>query len=163
MVIDYSKFSTKVRKELKRKGWTPDRSVPVAQWVAELDEQYRISSLAKATLSAFGELSLGPVNTVGPNFMNDEPLTFDPIAAGFGHQEFAAEIEDALGGNRYPIGEWLGFSSVYIEDGGWVVATGLGWIWELGHSIEEAIEFALMANHPLKCLKVLDEEGDPWP
>jgi hypothetical protein len=164
MTIDYTKFSSQVQAELEGAGWTPDRSVPVADWVAELDGQgYRTSSIALEVLGAFGGLSMGPVNTAGPNFENDEPLTIDPIAAGSGHRVLAVELETALGGNWYPIGEWLSVSSVFVDDDGWVVATGLGWIWELGLSVEDAIEFALMANHPLKCLKVLSVGADPWP
>lgn len=164
MAIDFTKFSAGVREELGGAGWTPDRSVPVAEWIAELDGQgYQVSAIAAEVLEVFGGLSLGPVNAIGPNFGNDEPLTIDPISAGSGHRALALELEAAIGGNWYPIGEWLSFSSVFIEDDGWVVATGLGWIWELGRSIEDAIEFALMANHPLKCLKVLTEGVDPWP
>lgn len=68
-----------------------------------------------------------------------------------------------MGGDWYPIGEWLSFSSVFIEDAGWVVATGLGYVWELGHSAEEMVEFALMANHPLRCIKTLTPGVAPWP
>ena len=164
MAIDFTRFSAEVREELKNAGWTAARSVPLGDWIAELGGQgFRISTIAAEALGAFGGLSMVPVNTVGPNFANDEPLTIDPILAGSGHRELALELEASIGGNWYPIGEWLSFSSVFIEDTGWVVATGLGWIWELGPSIEEAIEFALMANHPLKCLRVLSDGAEPWP
>jgi hypothetical protein len=44
-----------------------------------------------------------------------------------------------------------------------VVATGMGWRWELGKAVEEGVEFALMAHHPLRCLKVLTPGAKPWP
>lgn len=164
MMIDDANFSGAVREKLERAGWTPGRSVSVDGWFTELGAQgYRLSAIAEEVLRAFGGLSFEPINATGSNFANDEPLTFDPIAAGSGHRELALELEAELGGNWYPLGEWLSYSSVFIEDGGWVVATGLGWVWELGRSIEDAIEFSLTANRPLKCLKVLTPGADPWP
>lgn len=164
MTVDPSRFSLAVRAELDRLEWSPDRSVSIVEWVAELGAQgYELTSVASEALTSFGGLSMGPVETMGPNFTNDEPLTVDPIAAGSGHRELALELEAALGGDWYPVGEWLSYSSVFVDGSGWFVATGLGWIWELGHSIEEAVEFALAANHPLKCLKVLTDGVEPWP
>lgn len=95
-------------------------------------------------------------------------LFSDPVrsaleSAGSGHYEFAAELEEALGGGWYPLGEWLSYSSVFVDRSGWTVATGLGWIWDLGPSVADAIEFALMAHRPLKCLKVVFPTVNPWP
>lgn len=164
VVIDYTRFSAAVRRELVTGGWAPERSVDIAEWVEELGEQgYRLNEAADTILHAFGGLSFGPINIDGPNFSNDEPLVVDPILAGFGHRQLAEELEAALGGNWYPVAEWLSSSSVYVEDSGWFVATGMGWIWDLGHSIEEAVEFALMANHPLRCLAVVTPGLRPWP
>ncbi|GAA4201813.1 SUKH-3 domain-containing protein [Actinocatenispora rupis] len=157
-------FSDAVADELGRAGWDVERSIDISAWVAELGAQgYRISDIAAEALAAFGGISAGPINVSGPNFENDEPLTIDPVLAGSGHIVLARELERELGGNWYPFGEWLSYSSVFVRDDGWVVATGLGWIWELGKSVEEAINFALTAKHPLKCLKVLTPGARPWP
>jgi len=111
----------------------------------------------------FGGLSVAPVNEVGPNFVNGEPLTFDPIDVGSGQYVMAEELHDNLGGNWYPLGEWMSSASVLVDDHGWTVATGLGWVWELGKTVEEAIDLALLANRPLVCLKVLNAGSKPWP
>lgn len=104
-----------------------------------------------------------PVNGEGPNFSNGEPLNVDPILAGSGHRVLADELTEHLGGAWFPFAEWLSYSSVFVRGDGRVVATGLGWIWELGHSVPDAIEFALMAHRPLKCLAVLAPGAKPWP
>ena len=114
-------------------------------------------------LQAFGSLSIPPANLEGPNFSNDEPLTFDPILVGSGHYEAAAELSRELGGNWYPIGEWLGYSSVFTDVDGHMVATGLGWIWELGRTAEEAIDQAIFARRSLVCLKTLTPGASAWP
>lgn len=157
-------FSAPVVAALESAGWHVGRDMDISSWVDELSIQgYRISDTAESVLRSCGGLEVGPVNTEGPNFSNDEPLTFDPILAGSGHFKLAEELEKELGGNWYPLGEWLSSASVFVEDAGWTVATGLGWIWELGSSVADAVEFALLAHHPLRCLKVLTPGAQPWP
>ncbi|GAA4234854.1 hypothetical protein GCM10022254_40730 [Actinomadura meridiana] len=109
-----------------------------------------------------GGLTVEPIVQSGPNFINDDPFRFDPLRAGSGHRGMATEIEEVLGGNYSPIGEWLSYSSVFIEDGGTVVASGLGWIWRMGSSFEEALELAICSAHPLECL-YSDPGLNPWP
>ncbi len=74
----------------------------------------------------------------------------------------AVEVESVLGGRSFPIGEWLSHSSVFVEARGRVVAAGMGWIWELGSSVEESLELAVTADRPLLCLHS-DPGLDPWP
>jgi hypothetical protein len=163
MTFDFE-FPDAVARELERAGWSWGRSVDIFGWEAELGEQgYRLSPVAAAALRSFGGLVFEPVRAAGPNFSNDEPLTVDPVLAGSGHFELACELASELGGNWYPFGEWLSFSSVFVEDSGWVVATGLGWIWELGKSVGDAITFALAPERSLKCLRVLAPDARPWP
>lgn len=158
------RFSAPVLAELEAAGWTPERAIDISAWTDELGSQgYRLSEVVSAALRSFGELSIGPINTQGPNFTNDEPLNVDPILAGSGHYALAEELERELAGSWYPFGEWLSYSSIFVNSSGWTVATGMGWIWELGTSIEDAIEFALMAHHPLRCLSVLTPGAKPWP
>ncbi|GGL01188.1 SUKH-3 domain-containing protein [Mangrovihabitans endophyticus] len=144
-------------------GWSAGRAVDPAQWVVPLErEGYRAHSLAEEVLSALGGISIEPISRAGPNFANDEPYNFDPIAAGAGQYELALEIESVLGGSYFPIGEWLSYSSVFLESEGRVVATGMGWIWELGATFEDSLELAVCANRPLLCL-YSDPGLDPWP
>jgi len=149
---------------LKSVGWTPGRTWDISAWVEELGSQgYKLSDVAEAALKSYGNLELRPLNTAGPNFHNDDPLSFDPILAGSGHYPLAEELSRELKGSWYPLGEWISNASVFVNESGWVVATGLGWIWELGSSVDDALDFALRAHRPLMCLKVLDPSGKPWP
>ncbi|WP_166664485.1 SUKH-3 domain-containing protein [Actinophytocola oryzae] len=153
-----------MRAELKAAGWSPERRYDVSQWTAALsDEGYRESAVATAALVSYGGLELNPTNSEGPNFGNYEPLIFDPILAGSGHYALAEELQRELGGSWYPLGEWITSASVFVDTNGWTVATGMDWIWELGASVEDAIEFALAAHRPLICLRVLNPNSDPWP
>jgi hypothetical protein len=157
-------FSPQVVAELEAAGWSYDRAFDISAWVEELRPQgYRLTDVADAALRRYGGLELGPINQEGANFSNDESLNVDPILAGSGHYALAEELERELGGSWYPFGEWLSSSSVFVNQVGWTIATGLGWIWEVGSSVEDAIEFALMAHHPLRCLRVLTPGTKPWP
>jgi hypothetical protein len=164
MTTERNPFPDPVLAELESAGWTPDRKYAVSSWVDELGSQgYHLTEIAAAALGSYGGLELNPVNTEGPNFSNEEPLILDPILAGSGHYALAEELERELGGSWYPLGEWLSRASVFVSTSGWTVATGLGWIWELGSSVDDAIEFALMAHRPLVCLRVLSPGAKPWP
>ena len=157
-------FSPQVVEELEAAGWSHDRAFNISAWAEELRPQgYHLTKVVTAALRRYGGLELNPINTDGPNFSNDEPLNVDPILAGSGHYALAEELESELGGTWYPFGEWLSSSSVFVNENGWTVATGMGWIWEVGSSVEDAIEFALMAHHPLRCLRVLAPGAKPWP
>ncbi|MFG2146855.1 SUKH-3 domain-containing protein [Streptomyces sp. NPDC048696] len=148
---------------LSASGWSAQRSVDTSQWVEPLEsEGYRVHPLAEEVLATMGGLSIEPINRVGPNFTNDEPFNFDPLAAGSGQREMAMEVEGILGGSYFPLGEWLSYSSVFVESQGRVIATGMGWIWELGSTFEEALELTVCADRPLVCLHS-DPGLDPWP
>ncbi|WP_031525611.1 SUKH-3 domain-containing protein [Streptomyces sp. NRRL F-5123] len=162
-MIDFDSLPPELRRALRESGWGPRRSVDVKPWVEQLSlEGYTSSRQAEEILSALGGLVVVPVNSVGPNFTNDEPFNFDPMSAGSGQRELAREIEDVLGGKYFPLGEWLSYSSVFVESQGRVVAAGLGWIWELGATFEDALRLTLLADRPLVCL----HSGAglaPWP
>ncbi|MGP2442854.1 SUKH-3 domain-containing protein [Streptomyces sp. JW3] len=148
---------------LRNSGWYPQRQVIVDPWVDSLrQEGYVPNAQAMEILGTVGGLAIEPVNRAGPNFSNDEPFNLDPIAAGAGQRGLAAEIEEALGGRYFPVGEWLSYSSVFVEAGGRIVAAGLGWIWEMGDTLESALELAVCADRPLVCLHS-DPGLDPWP
>ncbi|GLY24029.1 hypothetical protein Misp04_37610 [Micromonospora sp. NBRC 101691] len=132
-------------------------------WIDSLRRQGYVShSKAEEVLVALGGLVIEPVNQSGPNFSNDEPFNFDPLSAGVGQRGLALEIEGVLGGHYFPVGEWLSYSSVFVESGGRVVAAGLGWIWEMGRTVEGAVELAVYADRPLVCLHS-DAGLEPWP
>ncbi|NJQ04333.1 SUKH-3 domain-containing protein [Streptomyces lonarensis] len=161
--IRFDSLSEELIGALVASGWSADRRVDAGQWVEQMErEGYRSHPLAVEILATVGGLSIDPLNRVGPNFSNDEPYNVDPIAAGSGQRGLAKEVEDVLGAYCFPIGEWLSFSSVFVEAGGRVVAAGMGWIWELGPTFEDSLEMAVRANRPLRCLHS-DPGLDPWP
>lgn len=161
--IRFDSLSQDLIEALVASGWSVERAVDVDPWVKALEgEGYRAHSLAQEILAAVGGLSVQPVNRVGPNFSNDEPYNFDAIAAGSGQRDLVLEVEGVLGGSYFPIGEWLSYSSVFVEAGGRVVAAGMGWIWELGSTFEQSLELAVCANRPLVCLHS-DLGLEPWP
>ncbi|MFF5219559.1 SUKH-3 domain-containing protein [Micromonospora sp. NPDC000442] len=162
-MIRFDSLSQDTLRALDASGWSVKRAVDAGQWVEPLErEGYQVHPLATAVLSALGGLSVEPINKVGPNFANDEPYNFDPLAAGSGQRALALEVEAVLGGQYFPIGEWLSYSSVFLESGGRVVAAGMGWFWEVGPSFEESLELAVCANRPLLCL-YSDPGVIPWP
>jgi hypothetical protein len=162
-MIDFASLRPDLLHALRSAGWQPDRKVSVGPWLEALQrEGYVPHREAEEILAALGGLEIEPVNRSGLHFSNDEPFKIDPIAAGSGHRDLALEIEKILGGTYFPIGEWLSYSSVFIEAGGRVVAAGLGWIWEMGRTFEGALELAVFADRPLLCLHT-DPGLDPWP
>ncbi|MFJ9554352.1 SUKH-3 domain-containing protein [Nocardiopsis sp. NPDC101807] len=159
----FEKFDDDLVAALVRAGWSPNRDVDTSAWVQSLElEGYRIHLAAEEVLASMGGLVVPPVNPIGPNFENGDPLNFDPIAAGAAYREMALEIEEVLGGSYFPIGEWLSYSSVFMESGGRVVATGMGWIWGLGETFEEALRLAIFSDRPLVCLHT-GPGLSPWP
>lgn len=162
-MIDFASFHPDCLTALNAAGWYPERRVEVRPLIDSLTvEGYPRNPLAEEILGTLEGLTVEPINLTGPNFIN-EPFSFDPIAAGTGHRwDLAAEVEEVLGGKYFPLGEWLSNSSVFIEAGGRVVATGLGWIWEVGSSFEEALQMVVRADRPLVCLHA-DSGLDPWP
>lgn len=162
-MILLERLSRYARRALDIAGWSAGRAVDAGRWVKSLErEGYRTHPLAVDVLSALDGLSIEPINRVGPNFANDEPYRFDPLAGGSGRIALAAEMEAVRGGHYFPVGEWLSHSSVFVESGGRVVAAGLGWFWELGSTFEESLELALCAKRPLLCVYA-DPGVAPWP
>ncbi|MEW1778052.1 SUKH-3 domain-containing protein [Streptomyces sp. NPDC086777] len=162
-MIRFDSLHPDVLEALGNSGWSAQRRVDTAQWVVPLEaEGYRVHPLASEVLASLGGISVPPLNEVGPNFSNGDPFNFDPLAAGAGQRGMAVEAENILGGSYFPVGEWLSYSSVFVEAEGRVIATGMGWIWELGATFEEALELAILAERPLRCL-YSDPGLDPWP
>ncbi|MBD2818555.1 SUKH-3 domain-containing protein [Streptomyces parvulus] len=127
-LIHFDSLSEDLLGALVASGWSAGRKVDTGQWVEQLEaEGYRSHPMAEEILAAVGGLSIDPVNRVGPNFGNDEPYNFDPLAAGSGQRDLAAEVESILGGDYFPIGEWLSYSSVFVEvGGGWLLLAWVG-------------------------------------
>lgn len=162
-MIEFDSMHPDVLAAISASGWVPGRRVDIGPWVTSLEgEGYSVSPIAVEVLSALGGLVVEPTDSTGPDFSNDEPFAFDPVAAGSGQFELAQEIEEVLGGGYFPIGEWLSCSSVFLEAEGRMVAAGMGWIWELGKTFEEGLELAVRAHRPLICLYA-DPGLDPWP
>jgi hypothetical protein len=156
-----ARFSAATLSSLERAGWRPGRSTIATAWVREcVAGGYVLHGAGDAALREFGGLCVEPSSVKGPNFSNDEPFMIDPTLVGSG---FQGELGEAIGGGWWPIGEWLSNASVLMRQDGLVVAAGFSWVWKLGDSMDDAIEFAVRAHRPLECLAVVDEGVDPWP
>jgi hypothetical protein len=152
-LVDPGKLSAEVQRVLQSAGWTRERKVDVVNLLSVLEESgFHPHPLAREVLESFGGLVVDPVNRVGPDFRNDEPFTFKPIDAA-GHLSDLQDVEEALGGRYFPLGEWMTYSNVFLEAGGRMVASDGVAIWELGGSFESGLEFALRAHHPLVVLR----------
>lgn len=162
-LVRTGRLAPDVLRALNDAGWSSERKVDIEGWVAPLEaEGYRVHMMAAAILAEVGGLTVDPIRHSGPNFANDEAYSFDPLAAGLGQRSLAAEIEKVLGGVYFPIGEWLSYSSVFVEASGRVVAAGMGWIWGLGETFEDSLQLAIGADRPLVCLHT-DDGLEPWP
>ncbi|WP_181803773.1 SUKH-3 domain-containing protein [Streptomyces shenzhenensis] len=162
-MIRFDSLHPDVLEALGNSGWSAGRRVDTSQWVVPLEaEGYRVHPLALEVLAGLGGISVAPLNEAGPNFSNGDPFNFDPLAAGAGQRGMAVEVENILGGSYFPVGEWLSYSSVFVAAEGRVAATGMGWIWEMGATFEGALELAVLADRPLRCL-YSDPGLDPWP
>ncbi|MFI0416794.1 SUKH-3 domain-containing protein [Spongiactinospora sp. 9N601] len=161
--IAFSALHPEVLSALRAAGWTPGRKVATVSWVEPLARAgHVVSPLAEAVLASLGGLVIQPAAGGESCFLNGEPFSVDPLAAGSGQRAMGMAIESMLGGSYFPIAEWLSYSSVFLEAGGRMVACGLGWIWELGGTFEEGLELAVRAHRPLVCLHA-DPGLDPWP
>jgi hypothetical protein len=59
-------------------------------------------------------------------------------------------------------GLWVGVGEEVLQ-GGVLLGEGAGLVVADGDGLRVAIEFSLMAHHPLRCLKVLTPGVKPWP
>ncbi|MCA1217847.1 SUKH-3 domain-containing protein [Streptomyces sp. 8L] len=102
----FDSMSPSLLQALRDAGWHSRRRVDASHWLDSLrQEGYLPSSKAEEILISLGGLVIEPMNTSGPNFENDEPFNFDPIAAGAGQRDLTSKIEGVLGGQYFPIGE----------------------------------------------------------
>ncbi|MDF5755917.1 SUKH-3 domain-containing protein [Spongiactinospora sp. TRM90649] len=158
---EFGAMHADVRGALAAAGWRPGRRTDAAVWIDPLAVGgHPVSPLAREVLAALGGLVIEPVG--GGRFVNPEPFNVDPLSAGSSGRKMGEELETLLGGSFCPVGEWLSYSTVFLEAGGRMVACGLGWIWELGATFEEGLELAVRAHRPLVCLHA-DAGLGPWP
>ncbi|MGV9425202.1 SUKH-3 domain-containing protein [Streptomyces sp. NPDC003656] len=127
-LIRFDSLSEDLLGALVVSGWSAGRKVDPGQWVVPLEgEGYRSHPLAEEILAAMGGLSIEPVNPVGPNFSNDEPYNFDPLAAGSGQRGLGTEVEGVLGGDYFPIGEGSVIPACSSKlGGGWLLLAWVG-------------------------------------
>jgi SUKH-3 immunity protein len=148
---------------LGRAGWRHDRHVEVGSVLAELDScGYSSNSKFKELLESISGLKVQPVNEEGPNFVNGEPLTVDPVGVGVRHRRDVETIHDAIGGEWFPIGWWLSYSHVFLGSSGSMVALADGLIWGLGEGVLSGMRLMLLADRPLSCLYCPDGRK-AWP
>jgi len=57
-----------------------------------------------------------------------------------------------------PVWSWQGIA----PQASWSALNGMGWMWELGSTFEEALELAICADRPLIC-RYTRPGIEPWP
>ena len=149
----------RVRAALERAGWHDERRVDPAKWIGPLEgEGFLFHDLARSVLARFGGLRIEP-----PFSDRGEPLVFDPLHASSGWVGLADMLVEDYGEIYSPICEWSEQYQTYLGETGHVIALGPGWDWELGTSVDELFEFAILKSHGLKCIKVRPPATEPWP
>lgn len=144
-MIDFAGFHPEVQGALREAGWFPGRQVDVEKWSALEDGGYVFHDMAREILAGIDDLTITPVRETGPNFVNDDPFVVDP-AEGWGSRGIAEDIEDQFGGQYFPLGAWLSYSTVFVESSGRVVVAGFGPIWELGTTFEDALDLLVRSS-----------------
>lgn len=94
--------------------------------------------------------------TMYAHFLNEDPFIVDPLGVGLRNITEARDLEGRLGFEFCPLGWWLCRSHVYFSTEGLTVAVLPGVIWRLGDTLDEAIEFMLLANAPLDRIESSD-------
>lgn len=143
-------------------GWHPGRRVDVSAAVQALEAQgYTKSPVIVDFLESFGGLKIGPAREDGPNFSNGEPFLVDPVGVGR-HQDEAEAIGAAIGGSWFPVGWWLSYSHVFMDQEGALSACANELIWSLGSNPCEGLDLMVSANRPLVCVYA-PKGRKPWP
>ncbi len=132
-----------VVRALVASGWSRDRQVSVDAWQRVLArEGYVLSDVAGAVLRSFGGLEVRPL-VRGPY---SHPLLFEPVLAGGGAYDVAAEFEALFGQRFYPVAEWITNACVFVGEAGTVVSyDDVEWL-EIADSFGAALEMMLAGS-----------------
>jgi hypothetical protein len=147
-MIDLTEVHPQVAKALREAGWYPGRRAEVEKWAPLTDEGYVFHVMAREILTSLDDLTIVPLNEHGPNFFNGDPFVVDPFH-GSGSREIAVDVEEILGGEYFPLGSWMSRATVFVDQSGRVAAAGVGPIWDLGATFEEALELIVRSQRPL--------------
>ncbi|GII55107.1 hypothetical protein Pth03_34960 [Planotetraspora thailandica] len=148
---------------LRSAGWHRGRRVDVSVAIRSLESQgYVAGRTIVSFLESLWGLRLDPANEEGPNFINGEPFIVDPVGVGRRHRDEADEIYSAIGGSWFPIGWWLSYSHVFMDQSGALVAFADGLIWRIGDNLLDGLRFMVQADRPLMCIHA-PEGRKPWP
>ncbi|WP_206431715.1 SUKH-3 domain-containing protein [Streptomyces sp. ADI97-07] len=159
----FSRLPVATVASLEAAGWHAGRRVDVSDATRTLESYgYVTSPVVLGFLESLWALKVQPANEDGPNFINGEAFIVDPLGVGKRHRDEAVAISAALGGSWCPIGWWLSYSHVFMEESGAMVACANGLIWGLGDAPESGLDFMVRAHRPLACLHV-PEGMKAWP
>jgi hypothetical protein len=137
-------FSNTVLSVLEASGWTPNRNVPIAQWVAQLEsEGFTMLPNAVKLLEGFGGLEIVPRKAASDAYAA-EVLRFDPTLAASGEFDRIDYWEKRLDTHLSPIAETGGGAILLLAEDGRVVSCWDGLLWLDGTSFEDALENTLI-------------------
>lgn len=148
---------------LRRAGWLPGRRVDLCAIVPPLEVQgYVPSPVVVDFLGSFSGLKVEPARETGPNFSNDEPLLVDPVGVGNRHRDESVTIGTVIQGSWFPVGWWLSYCHVFMNQEGAMAGYANGMVWNLGETLHEGLDLMISASRPLVC--VYAPKGmKPWP
>lgn len=144
-------------------GWSVERSIDIESPLHYLlGRGYSASPLIVEFLKSFWGLKVFPVCEEGANFINGEPFLVDPVGVGRRHYEESLFIASIVDGDWFPVGWWLSYSHVFMNQEGVMVAYANGLVWSLGGTPCEALNLMVGSIGSLVC--VHSPEGvEPWP
>jgi hypothetical protein len=161
--LDPSSFSPELKHFLEASGWARGEYRDIDGLLKDLNQSgYRATETAERLLRSLYGLSIEASRNDAFGLHPCEPLVVDPYEAALSGGLDTEGLSEEFGGSWFPVGTWLSYSSVYVEASGAMIATGMGWYWHLGDSIEESLELAICLDRPLRCLN-LDPGQAPWP
>jgi SUKH-3 immunity protein of toxin-antitoxin system len=151
MSMSLEHLMPEARRALLQAGWSAGRSVSVGYWDDRLRELgFTLSPMAHGVIENLGGLTIVPVPIEHPRFTS-EKIFFDPFE-GEDEVELVDDLQELFGSNFYPIGSWVSHSSLWISDQGELVSFGPAVIWEVGPSIEDALNHMVTSYRPLVAL-----------
>jgi len=137
-------LSQEVQAVLRQQGWSPDRKVPITDWVAQLrSEGYTVSPEGEAILQNFGGLEITPAKRSDDAYAAGA-ICFDPVLAATGEFERVDFWQKHLGQKLTPLGELEGQSILLLTENGRVFYEWGNEIGECGESFEDALELTLV-------------------
>ena len=152
-------LSHEIQSVLRQQGWSPERRVPITDWIAQLrSEGYVVSPEAETILQNFGGLTIVPVKQPDDVY-GAGVIRFDPVLAASGEFDRVDFLQKQLGRTLTPLGE-VGQGILLLADDGQVLDVWDNESAEYGNSFEDALQSTLLFARRKPVIRRLDSPGD---